>query len=394
MNIPDDLGGWGPPWLRELDERRAHHDAAAAILRRATRTRGARAQVAISLGVKPPSVARMLHLFRSAADATASLADDEHLWHYSTQRTKAIAEQLGITGPERERLLFHVDMSKQRTFAATRTVQQCASDGMAPDLVATVERVYGEAEHTASGGYQRTRDAVAAILATTHPAHDPETFVFLLLVLHQCLCVLDRNDGAYYVARLATEVSDAGAGEALAFFAVQSRCAQGVALHNMELDGDALAAFTAAEEVGRQRHVARGFSGPMVARGRLLSAAARPPRRHATEELDRWFRGGEPDAATPDPDRALVMAEEALARSLARTGRPRALRRAQAIMARLVASPPPGALHAVHLWKTAGAVAAAAGDRYAAQHHLRTAAALAETAGLERELHGLRAGPP
>jgi hypothetical protein len=391
---PEHLGGWGPPWLSLAEEGRAHHDAASAIVGSAVHGWGGRAALAAELGVGRSDLSRLLRLY-----GTSELreAKDYGGWRLAHGRTRQLAEGLGLPPEQRERLLYHAAMSKHRALAARTAVREVAASGQPDGLVATVHGLYGGAEHTPRGGYQRTAEAVMTVLHACHPARHPAVFVELLLVLHQCLCVEDRADEAYYVARLAAAIADRGvgdrAGEVYRRYAVQSRCAQGVALHNLKLDRQALAAYQLAATLAGWRHgLPPGEWTPMVVRGRLLSAAARSSR-HDAARLRGWRSGLVLDATTPERDRAEALADEAYARALVGTGTRRGAREAQAVMADHVDSLPPGALHAVHVLKTAGVVEAAGGDREAAAHHLARARSLAEVAGLTRELRTLEDRP-
>jgi AraC-like DNA-binding protein len=354
---PDLLGGLGARWLTALEEAQVHRDAYIAILESHLRGRGSKSMLAQRVGV---SIQYLSYL----------LDPDNH--RTPARKALQIAHALQLPTELEATVVHHMTLSQAARITARGHLKGAIRHGAAAAMVQSLRHLHGLAMTTqdpveARGCYRHAREAAVQFLVGTTPADGCNEYLETCFVLHDALCVLDRPDQAFYVARVARAVADRLSGSAGTEHRVHALRAEGVALHNLGLDGQARDRQAAARQVARDGRVPAETWMPQSARDVLIAlAGVRRPTIAEAEAIAASAR--RVLHRMPDEGLAVLSArvDEALGQFLVRHGGSRALVRARSVLMPLVDSldhiPGLGALLQVSTLRTAAELRYRLGD--------------------------------
>jgi transcriptional regulator with XRE-family HTH domain len=377
-----------------LEEAQLHREVYIALLQSALRVPGSKRQLAQQVGITPQYLSYLCDPYDAIHTPSPALA-------------ARIAAALPLDVPERQAVLEHMLLARERRLAAERS-QRTIGDSAGP-----VEPVLQQlrAAHQAASFTPTTRAARHAygilhlvsrqVVEKWDPRREPLACVEAALLLHDAACVLNRPSEALYYAKWAQAVLaplDARAWRSedqtrFDHYRVNVWVAEAVAHHNLGLYQPEAAAYMRAEaELAEVNPTARAFWVPHLARGEINALRDRP--RFTLSEVDglaRQARAVCERRDDPGDKLLLLLLNEAEGRAYLRYGSlEKAGQMLRGTLETLDKVPASGALHHVMVLKTVAWWRWAVGDQTEWRHFIELTLRTAITAGLAHQVAGLR----
>jgi hypothetical protein len=170
-----------------------------------------------------------------------------------------VARALPLPTEEQETWLYHVERFWNLKQRAQATMPRAFHEQPGQEVVDEVRHAHNRATFapdgaTARAQYRGVREAAGLLLKSMNPNQDPINYVELCLVMHDALCILNRNDEALWYAKRGRLVAESlepveyrGMQDRIAFNQVNAFRSEAIALHNLKLHQAALKLYEQAE---------------------------------------------------------------------------------------------------------------------------------------------------
>jgi len=256
-------------WSEKID---IEIETVAAILKSVLRARGDKKRLARTVGISEVYLSYVLNQERTLSIETA----------------RAIARLLPLPFEQREAWIYHVEQIRNLRQRARIEIKAQVKDRISRDLVDEVRRAhasatFAQAPSQARPLYLKARASASLLLNSIDPEKDPINYLELCFVIHDALCVLNRNDDALWYGKQARLIAngisdphDFGIGrEQLDFYVVNAFRAEAVAFHNLKLNRQA---YRLCQELEERQELKRNvnFWKPHVYRDEINALEAIP----------------------------------------------------------------------------------------------------------------------
>jgi hypothetical protein len=314
----------------------------------------------------------------------------------SPQLAKKIAEAIPAPKEVKQSLLENMELAQVNAARAHYAAKEFLAERRAAELLAEIERfhrsaTFGADRREVRRAYRAVRDGAAALIPFLPPEDYPASLAQACLYLHDAQCVLDRADDALRYAKLARLVLgesdrfEPGFNrEQFDYLEINAVRGEGVALHNLGLDGEAQNYYTLARATPAYRN-ARDFWGPLVGRD-MLNAMVQIPR-FGYREAQRLAHGSIDLCERRNDEFTLFLVRESWLRCLIQREK---WKRAQQVyheeFERIPILPYVGALHLVLFYKTGADLAWRLKDLKTWTKRAGEALALMHQAGLSHQI--------